>query len=116
MRKRIITLVLILALALSMTAHAAEPRVTKVLPTLDFSGTTANCQVIVTDSGKDIEVIMTLYHGLTRIDYWTGSGTSYVKVTGDCKVTDGTTYRLVITGTIDGVPFTATEVVGTCGG
>lgn len=114
MRKRILALALIFALLLSMTAFAAEPRYIGVTPQLNFNGTTANCSVSVNDPGSDIQVTLTLYRGWSVIDSWNGSGTSYVKVSGSAAVKDGLEYRLVATGTIDGVAFTTAEVIGTC--
>lgn len=115
MIKRIIAIVLILALALSMTAYAAEPRAgTNVRPTLSFSGTTANCNARIIDAGSEINATLTLYRGWSIIASWSGSGTSVVNISGTAGVKDGLEYRLVVSGTVDGVPFTSVEVVGTC--
>ncbi len=114
MRKRVLALTLIFALLLSMTTFAAEPRVKTYFPQLSFSGTTANCSVAVREAGKDINVTLTLYRGWSVIASWSGSGTDYVRVSGSAAVKDGLEYRLVATGTIDGVAFTTAEVVGTC--
>ena len=114
MRKRVLALALIFALLLSMTAFAAEPRVGVATPALQFSGTTAYCSVAVSDPGADINVTLTLYRGWSTIASWSGSGTSYVRVSGSAAVKDGLEYRLVATGTIDGVAFTSAAVVGTC--
>lgn len=47
MKKRIIPLVLLLAMLLSLPAYAASPRVMTILPAISFDGTTANCRVSV---------------------------------------------------------------------
>ena len=115
MRKRVFALTLILVFLLSMTAYAAEPKnIAPIYPSLSFSGTTANCSVSVTEAGADISVTLTLYRGWSVIGSWSGSGEDYVKVSGSAAVKDGLEYRLVATGTIDGVAFTSAEVVGTC--
>ena len=114
MKKRVVAMVLVLLFALSMTAYAAEPRVAKVIPSLTFDGTTANCEVTVSDFGAEIEVTLTLYRGLSRLGYWSASGTSYVLINEEHEVRNGLEYRLVATGTIDGVAFSE-EVTGICG-
>ena len=114
MRKRVLVLTLIFALLLSMSVFAAESRIDKYIPTLSFSGTTANCSVSVKEYGADIDVTLTLYRGWSVIGSWSGSGTGYVRVSGSCGVTSGLEYRLVATGTINGVAFTSAETVGTC--
>lgn len=115
MRKRILALALIFALLLSMTAFAAETRViSPVSPSLSFSGTTANCSVTVSEAGADIDVTLTLYRGWSVIGSWSDSGRHSVSISESCGVTKGLEYRLVATGTIDGVAFTSAEVVGTC--
>lgn len=114
MKKRVTAMVLVPLFALSMTAYAAESRANKVIPSLTFDGTTANCEVLISDPGAEIEVTLTLYRTLSRIGSWSASGTSYVVINEECEVKNGLEYRLVATGTIDGVDFSE-EVTGTCG-
>ena len=47
LKKRIIPLILLLAMLLSLSAYAASPRVMTILPAISFDGTTANCRVSV---------------------------------------------------------------------
>ena len=56
MYKRIIALTVAFLLLLSMSAFAAEQRLTVPAPNLSFSGTTAYCNVSVSDYGSDINV------------------------------------------------------------
>lgn len=114
MRKRVLSLALIFVLVFSMSVYAAEPRSNGATPVLRFSGTTANCSVTVSEYGADINVTLTLYRGWSTIASWSGSGTHSVNVSGSAAVKDGLEYRLVATGTIDGVAFTSAAVVGTC--
>lgn len=114
MRKRIIAVALVLVFALSMTAYALEPRGTPYLPSLTFDGTTALCSIKIIRANADIDVTLTLYRGLSIIDSWSESGTNSVIISGQCEVKEGLEYRLEVTGTIDGVPFTGTPVYGTC--
>ena len=115
MKKRVVAMVLVLLFALSMTAYAAESRASGYTPNLTFDGTTANCKVLISEPGAEIEVTLTLYRTLSRIGSWSASGTSYVVINEECEVKNGLEYRLVATGTIDGIPFSK-EVAGTCGG
>ena len=114
MRRRIIALTLVFLLVLSMAVYAAEPRLVRVTPSLSFSGTTANCSVSVNEYGSDISVTLTLYRGWSVIASWSGSGEDYVRVSGSAAVKDGLEYKLVATGTANGVAFTSVEVWGTC--
>ena len=112
MKKRVLALILVLAFALSITAFAAE-QMTKIQPSLSFSGTTAHCGVTVTDIGSEITVTLELYYGSSKLKTWTGSGANAVYVGGDYGVVDGETYVLVAYGDVDGTPFYET-VTGTC--
>lgn len=115
MKKRTIAIALILALLLSMSAYAIEPRDSGTL-SLTFDGTTAVCKAVVSASGKKIVATMTLYEGSTRIASWPASGTSRVAITGKAEVEAGVEYRLTVSGTADGVAFSADSVYATCGG
>ena len=114
MRIRILALMLVFMLLLNIGAFASEPRTDMYSPKLSFSGTTANCSIDIRVPNSDIDVTLTLYRGWSVIDSWSGSGTHYVKVSGSTAVKDGLEYRLVATGTVDGVAFTSAEIVGTC--
>ena len=110
--KRILFLMMVLILLFSSVVYAATVAVGT--PSLTFSGTTATCKITVIQSGKPINVTLELYQGSTLIDSWTKSGSGTVRVTGTHSVTSGVTYRLEASGTINGVPFTATPVTKTC--
>ena len=112
MKKRVVALILVLTFALSITAFAAE-RLTKIKPTLDFTGTTAHCAFTVTDVGADITATLELYYGGSKLKTWSGSGESYLSIGGSHTVVKGNTYLLVAYGDVDGVPFYET-VTGTC--
>lgn len=112
MKKRVIALVLVLTFALGITAFAAE-QATRVEPTLSFSGTTAYCDLIVTDVGAEITATLELYYGGTKLRTWTGNGESYLSIGGSHTVVKGNTYLLIAHGDVDGVPFYET-VTGTC--
>lgn len=114
MKKRLIPLLLIFALTLGTIASAAQPRATTVVPSLSFNGTTANCSASITDFGGEIKATLTLWNGNRVVDSWYGEGTSVLRISGSCKVTEGVTYSLKVTGTVDGVGFAGSPVYGTC--
>ena len=110
--RRILAFSITFILLFSVAAFAATTAVGA--PSLTFSGTTANCEITVTQSGKPIDVTLELYQGSTLIDSWTKSGSSRVKVSGSATVSSGLSYRLEAYGTINGVSFTAPTVTKTC--
>lgn len=89
-------------------------RVTVATGSLTFSGTTAYCSGSVDDLNKSIVATMTLSHGGSTVASWSRSGTSYVDFYGTCTVVKGLSYTLVISGTVDGVPFSTTPITKTC--
>lgn len=118
MRKRIVSLAAVMALLVVMSASAVavEPRLTVSTPSLTFSGTTANCSVIVrASSGDEIDATLSLYRGSVLVDSWPGEGTTAVYISGSCSgLTKGVTYTLKVSGTVDGVSFSGTPVSATC--
>ena len=108
--KRLFSLVLIVAILLSLNVSAAGNihRSATSTPLLTFYGTTANCKAVVRDSRKSISVTMELWHGKTLLESWTGSGTGSVSMERRYSgVKRGETYTLKVYGTSGGVAFTA---------
>lgn len=114
MKRRMAALVCVLMFVLSMTANAAEPRAKQVVPTLTFSGTTANCSVTIMELGKDINATMSLWCGNTLVDYWSGNAANMLTLGGSCPVVKGQTYTLKVSGTIGGVLFNGVPIIATC--
>lgn len=114
--KRTISFLSVLALVFMMcvSAYAIEPRATTVSPTLSFSGTTANCKVIITSYGDDIEATMELWNGNTLVDSWSDEGTTVLTITGSCRVTKGVTYTLKVSGNAGNNAFSSTPLSKTC--
>ena len=114
--KRILALIVVLAMVLASTAFAdpIEVKASIVTPSLAFSGTTAQCSVSVSDAGKPIFVTMKLYQGSTLMSSWSKSGTGYVYLYKTKTVTKGKTYTLKVSGTINGAAFTAPTITRTC--
>lgn len=116
MKKQFIALTVLLAvvvaLFLGVPVVAATPRST-VVPTLSFSGTTAECSVRVVNNQADIEVVLELWENENLIDSWAASGRSYVSIDETCRVVRGRTYTLKAYGTFNGVSFSETTVTKT---
>lgn len=106
MKKRVLSLTLVLALMLSVCASAATPRYTEVRtchPRLSFQGASAICKVEVETYGDsvDVSLTMTLYHSSGRLlASWpvTRTGTT----TQTYPVTIGESYTLTVIGTVSG--------------
>ena len=114
MKKRLIPLLLALVLLLAVPAQAVSSRSLGVNPTLSFEGTTANCSVLISRAGSEINATLTLWKGNRVIDSWSGTGTSMLYISGSCTVRTGEEYVLRLTGTIDGEPMEVIAVRGTC--
>lgn len=119
-KKRLLSFGLAVALAVGMTVCASaaepqvEPRLLQVHTVLNFTGTTANCEAMITSASDDIEATMTLKQGNRVVDSWSGSSTGILFLDGDCYVTKGVTYTLTVEGTRNGVAFEATPITRTC--
>ena len=111
MKKKLLAILTLSALVLAMTisAFAAERRAPSISVRLAFDGTTAECTAIITSVGDEIDATMQLKRGSTVLKTWTGDGTNVVNLYGEHGVTKGVTYTLVVSGTIDGVPFSESE-------
>lgn len=116
MKRRILSFVAVLVLMAAMcaSAFAVEPRAPRISPSLTFSGTTANCQVVIISSGDDIDATMELWRGNTLIASWPKEGTGQVIISGTYGVTRGVTYTLTVSGTIGGETIDYDGISRTC--
>lgn len=98
------------------TTPADDPVISElaVASSLQFNGTTAICSATITEPNKYIVATMTLSCGGTPVGSWGGSDWSVVYLYGTCNAVKGQTYTLVISGTVDGVPFSTTPYSKTC--
>ncbi len=103
MRKAVILLAIVLLVSAPLTAFAATNAAT-IKSKLDFNGTTATCEVTITEDKFPayIEVTMKLMRGTTCVDSWSKTGNYYVHIKEYTSVTRGT-YDLVIEVTVNGV-------------
>lgn len=106
-------IILVVAL-LCVSVHAATPRSVSIVPTLTFSGTTANCHVLASgDSDDEIVIKATLWYGVQCIGRWSTSGTGYASTSGTAAVESGKQYKLTADVTVNGIkqsPVSQTKV------
>lgn len=116
MRKIAMSLAVIMVLLLPMTAHAATPRSIGITPRITFSGTTANCSVIITsNSGDDeIEATIKLWKGSTCVATWPENGTGYIIFSDTATVTKGKTYTLTVDAIVNDVAQPQAYVSAKC--
>lgn len=123
--KKLLSIALVLALIFAAipAAYAADestpaddPIISEIVASggLSFSGTTAYCSGSVSDLDRYISATMTLSHNGSTVGSWSASGTSFVDLYGTCSVVKGQSYTLVISGTVNGTPFSTTPITKTC--
>lgn len=105
MVKRIVSLVVLLALILAIPAYAASQRLVDVLPDVTFANNNATCTVeIYADRSNDqINATMELWQGTRRIDSWNDSDSGYLFMEETACVETNTTYKLVVNYSINGI-------------
>lgn len=115
-RRSFVLTTLLIFLMLTMSAQAVEERAITAIPSLTFSGTTANCFADCKggNSSDKVNITITLYQGTTFIKSWSGSGVGRLYISGDCKVEKGKTYDLVLEYSINGVEKPSITVTNTC--
>ena len=111
MKRKIVALIVVIALLLSFTVIGfAENKAVVTTLSLSLNGTTATCKMRVSDPGKYINATMELWQGSTFITSWSASGYSVVSMSETYTITSGLTYTLKGYGTSGGVSFTAPDV------
>lgn len=117
MKKRIVSLTLIVIMLLSISAQATAHRTAIVSPILDFNGKTANCYVeVVADSATDkIEITASLWRGTVCLETWTKSGYEYLYLNETKSVTlGGVDYKLTADVTINGRALSQVSTTARC--
>lgn len=116
MKKRTISLAILVMLVLSISAQAFQPYASSTKPTLVFEGMTAMCSATCKgdDPSDDVEATLTLYQGSTVVDSWSASGKYRVNVSGDCAVKSGKTYTLTVSYSVNGVDMPGVSTKKTC--
>ena len=82
MRKRIVSMMLLVAMVLVIPAHAASVRTIAVVPDIAFDSTEATCTVRITgnQTSDRITATMELWQGSKLIDDWSTSGDGILKI------------------------------------
>lgn len=90
MKKRSLTLAVLLLLVLSVHVHGIYYTV-RAMPSLSFSGTTASCagRVSADNDSDTIKATLTLWDGSKVVDSWSSSGTGSLSLSGSCTVSKG---------------------------
>lgn len=114
-RTAILALILVLLATTLILPASATARGLAIIPTLDFIGTTAYCDLSVTaDPGEEITANIKLWHGSTCLKGWTVSDEYSLEFTGTCPVVSGQTYRMTVDVKIDGVAKPQVSNTQTC--
>lgn len=115
--KKVLSLVLLLAIVFSVSAQAAGPeRIIRMTPSISFSGTTATCSADIrgNTASDTISCVVKLWRGNTCLNTWTASGTGRVTLERTRSVTRGETYKLTVDATVNGVAQPTKSVSRTC--
>lgn len=116
MKKRIFAAILLVALVLSMTAYAVEPRSKSIVPSLTFSGKTANCgvDIVSTNTSDSISATIKLCRGTEVLETWYESGDGYIFFSDTYTVDKTGTYKLTADVTINGTTYPTVSKTATC--
>lgn len=118
MKKKLCALlvaVILVCTVCPMAASAVTPRVRSFVPSLDFSGTTAYCELTVnTDYLTDkISATIKLWSGSTCLETWTASASGFLVFSDTVTVSKGE-YTLTADVTINGTVYPQVSVTNTC--
>ena len=104
MKRRVIVLTMLFALILSLPAFAAEPRVVIVRPTLNFTETTANCQVVILGNSNDDDIVAVIkfWENGRCIETWNEEATGILNFNTTMNAVKRNTYKLTVDAVIDG--------------
>ena len=116
MKRRVLCVLLIVALLIPVAAQAVTPRGAEADANIIFNGTTATCsaRIIAVNPTDRITATMILYNGARQVDRWVASGTGDLSFSFPATVESGVTYRLLVRYSINGVQQTAAEIQKTC--
>ena len=116
MKRRVLCVLLIVALLIPAAAQAVTPRAPRAYPDIIFNGTTATCmaEISAVNPTDRITATMILYNGTRQVDRWVASGTGELSFSFPATVESGVTYRLLVRYSINGVQQTAKETQETC--
>lgn len=116
MKKAIIlVLTLMLVASILILPASATARTLTIIPSLEFSGTTAYCDLtVVANPDEEIRATIKLWHGSTCLKGWTVTDEYSLDFLGTCPVVSGQTYRMTADVSIDGVAKPQVSQTRTC--
>lgn len=116
MWKRVLTMTLVLALILGVSAQAAEIMSLRVEPSISFAGTMATCKATVQGENKTDKISMTmkLWKSGKCLNTWMANGTGGVSLTKLVAVVKGTIYTLTVDAEVNGVAKPTKSTIATC--
>ena len=115
MKRRMFILLLTVIMLLATTAQAAV-QADYIVPSLNFDGTTAICEITVMGESfsDEIEVTLTLWRGDFMMETWSAEGSGYLRMRETVAVTGGYTYRLEAAVTINGTDYNVPPISKHC--
>lgn len=119
MKKRFVSIILILVLIFSYALHgnAVQARIITMTPGITFNGTTATCtlDVCADYSTDEIFAIVKLFdENGDGVKTWVQSGKGYLSFTRTIEVTSGVEYTLKAYVTVNDVSKPTVSVTNTC--
>ena len=104
MRKRIVSIMLLITIVLVIPAQAVSTRTIAVVPDIEFNGTEAICTVRITANrtSDKITATMKLWQGSKLIDEWSASGSGILKIHETATVEKNKTYKLTVEYIVNG--------------
>lgn len=120
MKRRFYVLTAVFLMLLSVSVSAAEPRAFRPQYSLDFSGTTATCDVeIWADSDSDIiGLTVKLWDGSTCLKTWTDSDSGVLSFseTHSRGISAGKSYTMTVSYSIAGKSYPQLSTSAVCRG
>lgn len=116
MKKRILALILLLAILLPVSVQAIDMRAHKISPSFSISGTTATCSVVVRADSSDDDIILEveIQEDGFLFRHWTTTGSDYLVFNKTATVKKGKTYTMYVDVTINGKHYSTIPITETC--
>ena len=115
MQRRVLSVAIALMLMISLSVPVfAQARADSVMPSINFSGTTANCSVTISAIGKNINANLELWCNGSMVDSWSKSGYHTIVITGSHYGISGREYVVKVTGTIGNDSIVSYPVSAVC--
>lgn len=117
MRKKIISLSLVLVFLLCIAAQASGPqKAPTAKPELSFENTTATCAATIRGDRPQDKIVATarLWAGSTCLKTWNRSGINFLFIKEKATITRGKTYTLTVDYTVNGIKQPQRSVTKTC--